>query len=454
LYVRRSDGQFVQLICKTCKREKFQNQLGFVNHCRILHKIKFVSYADAAQHCGVPVPDHVVPLSHPARLSSTFSMFLSKSNSTPSKKSSKNDPENISRFYVKKRIIVGNTSKFIPPEKREASDRTTHKWMVYVRGGAEKPDISDFVKKVRFFLHPSFSPNDTVDVVYPPFHLTRRGWGEFPIRVQLHFVDTKNKPVDIIHHIKLDKTHSGLQMLGGETPVDIELGRNFYRPNSKTDDENDTHESTDMNKHNEENLAKPNTGRKNMGDVNTNNSAVSDSNVTSCESGNDDDSNSYFGDDSNQFLHEPQPNVLQTEPQNTQLLAEKQEKEKEGEEEEEVKKEKGDYGKELEEAAELYPIISDSRHPSTVPYTFAQNINEFKSFNFGKRKSSERQRARHMRRYVEEKTGMTLTTKDVLVWCRENHQTPHVPFEEIEPPVYFCKYCGAKWSIFYFTRNL
>jgi hypothetical protein len=33
--------------------------------------------------------------------------------------------------------------------------------------------------------------------------LWRSGWGEFPVRVQLHFVDTRNKPVDIIHHLKV-----------------------------------------------------------------------------------------------------------------------------------------------------------------------------------------------------------------------------------------------------------
>lgn len=67
------------------------------------------------------------------------------------------------------------------------------------------------MKKVRFFLHPSYEPNDVIDVVHPPFHITRRGWGEFPVRVQLHFVDARNKPVDIIHHMKVwAGVHSGI----------------------------------------------------------------------------------------------------------------------------------------------------------------------------------------------------------------------------------------------------
>ena len=67
-------------------------------------------------------------------------------------------PENVSRFYLKKKVIVGNTSKFIPTgtvpqcsnrsciwlthrhgaiDSRDGDDRSTHKWMVYVRGPAE-----------------------------------------------------------------------------------------------------------------------------------------------------------------------------------------------------------------------------------------------------------------------------------------------------------------------------
>ena len=37
----------------------------------------------------------------------------------------------------------------------------------------------------------------------PPFHLSRRGWGEFPVRVQIHFKDPRNKKIDIIHNLKV-----------------------------------------------------------------------------------------------------------------------------------------------------------------------------------------------------------------------------------------------------------
>lgn len=121
---------------------------------------------------------------------------------------------------IRKRIIVGNISKWIPPDWRE--DASSHKWTMYVRGDKdENANISTFVSKVRFFLHPSYRPNDIVEVTSYPFHLSRRGWGEFPLRVQLHFKNALNKPMDIIHHLKLDRTYTGLQTLGSETLVDV-----------------------------------------------------------------------------------------------------------------------------------------------------------------------------------------------------------------------------------------
>ncbi|GAB1300106.1 YEATS domain-containing protein 2 [Apodemus speciosus] len=149
-----------------------------------------------------------------------------------------------SRLFVKKTIVVGNVSKYIPPDKREENDQSTHKWMVYVRGSRREPSINHFVKKVWFFLHPSYKPNDLVEVREPPFHLTRRGWGEFPVRVQVHFKDSQNKRIDIIHNLKLDRTYTGLQTLGAETVVDVELhrhslGEDYGYPQSSESDISD-----------------------------------------------------------------------------------------------------------------------------------------------------------------------------------------------------------------------
>lgn len=51
----------------------------------------------------------------------------------------------------------------------------------------------------------------------PPFHLTRRGWGEFPVRIQIHFKDTRNKRIDIIHQLKVRTLHRQLASFPPQT---------------------------------------------------------------------------------------------------------------------------------------------------------------------------------------------------------------------------------------------
>ncbi|XP_032666203.1 YEATS domain-containing protein 2 [Odontomachus brunneus] len=141
-------------------------------------------------------------------------------------------PSRGDKHKVHKRVVIGNISKWIPREWRDDSE-TTHKWTIYVRGDKEATDVSTYISKVRFMLHPSYKPNDVVEVATYPFHLSRRGWGEFPLRVQLHFKNPLNKPSNIIHYLKLDRTYTGLQMLGSETLVDLWI----YPANSHSCDE-------------------------------------------------------------------------------------------------------------------------------------------------------------------------------------------------------------------------
>lgn len=137
---------------------------------------------------------------------------------------------NSSRLNNKEKhlFVVGNTSKFIGAEQtmdlRHKPQLLTHKWLVYVQTKKSSTPLEKFVKKVRFHLHHSYRPNDVVDVLSPPFHVARRGWGEFPIRVQLFFHDEFNqKPIQLLHTVVLDKTLSGIQTLGAETLLEVWL---------------------------------------------------------------------------------------------------------------------------------------------------------------------------------------------------------------------------------------
>ncbi|KAL5290213.1 YEATS2 family protein [Megaselia abdita] len=127
-------------------------------------------------------------------------------------------------------IVVGNTSKFIGMEN--PSDSTTHKWLIYVQSKSGT-SIEKIVSKVRFLLHSSYSPNDIVDIECPPFQLARRGWGEFPVRIQLFFhSNLHQKPLHFVHNLILDKTLTGLQTMGAETLVEVWLRDN--RPKDYT----------------------------------------------------------------------------------------------------------------------------------------------------------------------------------------------------------------------------
>ncbi|KAG6444307.1 hypothetical protein O3G_MSEX003339 [Manduca sexta] len=120
------------------------------------------------------------------------------------------------------RIIIGNTSKYAPAESE--ADRSTHKWLLYVRGPQREPDVSPLVTAVTVRLHHSYAPHHTVHLTKPPFHITRRGWGEFPARVELHFaLPQRNRPALVHHTIKLDTSCTGVQTLGAETLVDVWL---------------------------------------------------------------------------------------------------------------------------------------------------------------------------------------------------------------------------------------
>uniref|UniRef100_A0A2A4K180 YEATS domain-containing protein n=1 Tax=Heliothis virescens TaxID=7102 RepID=A0A2A4K180_HELVI len=120
------------------------------------------------------------------------------------------------------RIVIGNTSKYAPAASR--ADRSTHKWLLYVRGPAAAPDLSAVVTAVRVRLHHSYAPHHTVHIHKPPYHVSRRGWGEFPAKVELHFaLPERNRPACVEHTIKLDRNYTGLQTLGAETVIDVWL---------------------------------------------------------------------------------------------------------------------------------------------------------------------------------------------------------------------------------------
>ncbi|KAH0547071.1 YEATS domain-containing protein 2 isoform X1 [Cotesia glomerata] len=99
-------------------------------------------------------------------------------------------------------IVIGNISTPIPPMDRN-DDKYTHKWQVYVRE-KDNDKISEYISKVVFQLHPSYKPNDVIEVDRAPFNLVRRGWGNFSLNVTLIFKNKSNLPRAFVHNLTLD----------------------------------------------------------------------------------------------------------------------------------------------------------------------------------------------------------------------------------------------------------
>ena len=84
---------------------------------------------------------------------------------------------------------------------RKADEFHTHKWSLFVRG-PHGEDISYFVEKVVFKLHPSFA-QPVRELHKPPYEVTEKGWGEFEASMRVHFKDPSERPVEFSHVVKL-----------------------------------------------------------------------------------------------------------------------------------------------------------------------------------------------------------------------------------------------------------
>lgn len=71
---RLADNLFVKLICNNCQRGDFSSVQGFLNHCRIAHKVDYKSHEAAATDCGRPLEEdesHLIPQATPATTAAT-----------------------------------------------------------------------------------------------------------------------------------------------------------------------------------------------------------------------------------------------------------------------------------------------------------------------------------------------------------------------------------------------
>ena len=373
----------------------------------------------------------------------------------------------ISRFYSKKRIIVGNTSQYLDPTVRQSGEGSTHKWMVYVRGPSEEPDISHFVRAVRFFLHPSYHPNDIVRITNPPFHLTRLGWGEFPIRVQLEFCDRRNKPSDIIHNLVLDRTHTGLQTLGAEIVVDLDIvservhssllangplsvNRNGVLLMQTTVVNQDSGSHTTMV------MQQSVTGDASFTDLQ--NSLVNIEEQSMEDDVSEEFSDSEMSPKPSLVIHHvslpcssPSDSILLDHDYCTCVvvnwtvgpLQQLEDYSCSSAENRTLFLTTG-LNKCLHMAARAIPLCGP---PTEDFFLTASSLAQFKGWRVGRRRAVEWMRAVAIRRHVQKrlKISSLLTTRQVLMWCRRNGYTPLDPV--VPSGSGFCKFCGCQLEV-------
>ena len=106
--------------------------------------------------------------------------------------------ERMKGVVATKGIIYGSMSFY---QGKKVDEQNSHKWACYVRGVGDE-DISVFIKKVVFQLHPSFN-NPSRVFERPPYEVQETGWGEFEILIQIYFHDAREKKVDIYHLLQL-----------------------------------------------------------------------------------------------------------------------------------------------------------------------------------------------------------------------------------------------------------
>ncbi|BFZ59864.1 hypothetical protein YB2330_000885 [Saitoella coloradoensis] len=135
------------------------------------------------------------------------------------------------RFHVKRRIVVGNVSKYLQRHERSPDNpKCTHKWLLYINAPAYSQPVSTFVRSVTLTLDPSFPPPHEVTLDRAAFRYLSQGWGDFTLKIRISFLDSRNKDINIVHPVKLDQHHTGKEVMSSESVFDVELNRDTHFP--------------------------------------------------------------------------------------------------------------------------------------------------------------------------------------------------------------------------------
>lgn len=146
----------------------------------------------------------------------------------------------VENAFIVKQIIIGTESWELPNSTME-----THGWLFYIRG----KDLN-WIQKVQVTLHETFP--DNVRNLQSPFELKEFGWGEFTIQIKIFLKDMNEKPIYLVHFLKLfdektqDKKSETNKLLNNENSTDEQ--KKICTHNIQTDPNNPDEKNKDPEK--------------------------------------------------------------------------------------------------------------------------------------------------------------------------------------------------------------
>ncbi|KZT36036.1 hypothetical protein SISSUDRAFT_100743 [Sistotremastrum suecicum HHB10207 ss-3] len=134
------------------------------------------------------------------------------------------DQHDLSRFHVKRRVIIADRSLSFPLESQTPS--CTHIWMISVTSPAYGEHVTTFVKSVSLdcLTQPSVFET-TMTVSSYPFCLIGVTDKPFLAKVTLNFCGIQNPPFSLEQWVDVDRSRAMKAVLGEEQLVDVELSK-------------------------------------------------------------------------------------------------------------------------------------------------------------------------------------------------------------------------------------
>jgi hypothetical protein len=296
---------------------------------------------------------------------------------------------------------------------------------------------------VTIFLDESFPLPRIIELRVPPFRWVSYGWGEFNLNIRLVFCDpSKNKPMDVVHTLKLDPGKSGREVTGYEGYFDVELDRSSqFLAGEQGVEYDEVPKMADVERAEHSKTASAGKGkRKDEEEVDGDTIRVAEIRdmITISPRITAKGKNAV----------EKRPILPKSGSFSDESVVEKV-SDMDDAEVRQIVDSLEPYAIQLNDAVKKYPLIGDA---VKLPYSVAPSNRVFLSWNMGRQKSVEWHRAKLIQGDVlanlspEMSSAATdLTVKSVVVWCRQNGHGPPAASpgeEDVEQQFQYCRYCG------------